>query len=83
MWTPFERRRIASEMGPKDRDYFMLRARQERRAAAHSHGPVRGRHEELASLYEMRVLYIDRGFIGSDDPDHTGEPVTKIFIAAY
>jgi hypothetical protein len=70
-------------MGPKDREYFMLRARQERQAAAHSHGPVRGRHEELASLYEMRVLYIDRGFIPVDDPDHPGAPVPKIFIAAW
>lgn len=49
-----------------DRDYFMLRAREERRAAAHSLGAVRGRHEELAWLYEMRVMYIDRGLVGED-----------------
>jgi len=60
----------------------MLRARQERQAASLSRGVVRGRHEELASLYEMRVLYIDRGFIGCDDPDHTGEPVPQLLIVA-
>jgi len=53
-------------MGPKDRDYFMLRARQERRAVVCSTGEVRRRHEELACAYEMRVVYIDRGLIGQD-----------------
>jgi hypothetical protein len=51
-------------MGPKDRNYFMLRAAQEVDAAAHSTGAVRGRHEELAWLYQMRVIYIDRGLVG-------------------
>ena len=44
-----------------DREYFMLRTRQELEAAAHSSGPVRGRHEEFASAYRMRVMWIDRG----------------------
>ena len=54
-------------MGPKDRDYFMLRARQEREAVQHSGGQARRRHEELASAYEMRVAYIDRGLIGEPE----------------
>jgi hypothetical protein len=53
-------------MGPKDRDYFMLRAEQELDAAAHSRGSVRGRHEELAWLYQMRVIYFDRGITGEE-----------------
>jgi len=50
-------------MGPKDRNYFMLRAEQELDAASHSTGAVRGRHEELAWLYQMRVIYIARGLV--------------------
>ena len=51
-------------MGPKDRAYFMLRAEQEIDAAAHATSrTVRGRHEELAWLYQMRVNYIDRGLV--------------------
>jgi hypothetical protein len=53
-------------MGPKDRDYFLLRARQERRAVSFSTGEPRRRHEELACAYEMRVVYIDRGLIETD-----------------
>ncbi|MFL6754056.1 MAG: hypothetical protein ACJ8FI_04180 [Sphingomicrobium sp.] len=51
-------------MGPKDREYFMLRAEQELNAASRSRGQVRGRHEELAWLYQMRIIYIDRGLVG-------------------
>ncbi len=72
-------------MGPQDRDYFMLRARQERLAAAESsYGAVRNRHEELASLYEMRVLYIDRGLFGDDSTAEALEaaPVPHIIIPA-
>ena len=58
-------------MGPKDRDYFMLRAEQEIDAASHSTGAVRGRHQELAWLYQMRIIYIDRGL--ADDADETGD----------
>ena len=48
-------------MTPKDRDYFMLRAEQETRAARNStNRQVRGRHEELAWLYQMRVQFFDR-----------------------
>ena len=67
-------------MGPKDRDYFMLRAEQERDAAAQSRGIVRQRHEELASAYRMRVNYMDRGLFG----EHPGEdaPAAPQIIAA-
>ena len=54
-------------MDSRDRNYFMLRARQERAAIRLSGGEVRRRHEELASAYEMRVAYIDRGLVESDD----------------
>jgi hypothetical protein len=73
-------------MGPKDRDYFILRAEQERYAAMHSRGAVRGRHEELAWLYQMRVNYIDRGLF--TDADETAdeprqiEPLQQIVILA-
>lgn len=70
-------------MGPEDRDYFMLRAGQERNAAARSVGVVRARHEELAWLYQMRVIYIDRGLTGDEKeaPDEPG-PVQHIIIRA-
>lgn len=68
------KRKIAFEMKTEDRDYFMLRGRQERQAAALSRGAVRGRHEELAWLYEMRVIYIDRGLIGDDSEDEAEAP---------
>lgn len=55
-------------MNSGDRDYFMLRARQEREAMLHSGGQVRRRHEEFASAYEMRVTYIDRGLAGDAEP---------------
>jgi hypothetical protein len=69
-------------MGPKDRDYFMLRAEQELDAASHSTGQVRGRHEELAWLYQMRVNYIDRGLV-SDVAEALNEtPVQRIIVPA-
>jgi|KBSMisStaDraftv2_1062788.scaffolds.fasta_scaffold2726002_1 hypothetical protein len=52
MWT----------MGPQDRDYFLIRKRQEEAAAARSRGSVRARHEEFAAAYAMRVVCIDRGY---------------------
>jgi hypothetical protein len=63
-------------MGPKDRDYFMLRAEQELDAASRSRGQVRGRHEELAWLYQMRVIYIDRGLVTdvAEALDEAAEP---------
>jgi len=63
-------------MGPKDRAYFMLRAEQELDAAARSRGQVRGRHEELAWLYQMRVIYIDRGLV-SDVAEALDEAAAK------
>ena len=50
-------------MSPNDRDYFVARAQQELAAAAGCKGTVRDRHEELAWLYQMRVIYIDRGLV--------------------
>ncbi|HYX46332.1 MAG TPA: hypothetical protein VE820_05880 [Sphingomicrobium sp.] len=70
-------------MGPKDRDYFILRAEQERDAASHSSGEVRGRHEELAWLYQMRIIYIDRGMF-TDGSEETAEapPIQRVIITA-
>jgi hypothetical protein len=68
-------------MGPKDRDYFMLRAEQERDAAAHSRGIVRQRHEELASAYRMRVSYMDRGLVGEQQSEEAAR-VPQITVAA-
>jgi len=67
-------------MGPKDRNYFMLRAEQELDAASHSTGAVRGRHEELAWLYQMRVIYIDRGLV-SDVAEALDETLPQIRAA--
>jgi hypothetical protein len=48
-------------MTSDDRNYFMLRAKQERQAASCcTNRIVRGRHEELAWLYEMRLQFCDR-----------------------
>ena len=76
-------------MGPKDRNYFMLRAEQELDAAAHATSrTVRGRHEELAWLYQMRVNYIDRGLVSevaetlSAPVEPASEPIQHIIIPA-
>jgi hypothetical protein len=66
-------------MKTEDRDYFIVRARQEREAASRSRGQVHDRHEEMAALYEMRILYIDRGMAG-DNP--VPAPVPRIIIPA-
>jgi len=68
-------------VGPKDRNYFMLRAEQELDAAAHSSGQVRGRHEELAWLYQMRVIYIDRGVV-EEAAEISAKQVQHIIVAA-
>jgi hypothetical protein len=68
-------------MKPQDRNYFMLRAEQELDAAARSTGQVRGRHEELAWLYQMRVIYIDRGLV-AEVAEEVSEPVQHIIVAA-
>jgi hypothetical protein len=61
-------------MDSRDRDYFILRARQELAAVRSTGGEARRRHEELASAYQMRVTYIDRGLIGTDDPPPAPAP---------
>lgn len=57
-------------MGPEDRAYFMRRAIQERDAARRASCPeARERHEEMASLYRMRIMYIDHGlFSWTEEP---------------
>jgi hypothetical protein len=70
-------------MTSRDREYFMLRAEQESVAAANSYGQARGRHEELASIYRMRVMYIDRGLVddaAKEEP--VAEPVHHIIVPA-
>jgi hypothetical protein len=67
-------------MGPKDRDYFMLRAEQELDAASHSSGAVRGRHEELAWLYQMRIIYIDRGVFPDAEETVDAAPVQHVVV---
>ena len=69
-------------MKPQDRDYFMMRAEQELDAAAQSRGQVRGRHEELAWLYQMRVIYIDRGLVEEAVETVGPEPIQHIVVAA-
>jgi len=72
-------------MGPKDRAYFMLRAEQELDAAAHSPSRnVRGRHEELAWIYQMRVNLIDQGLVSEvGEPVGAGsEPVVQVIVHA-
>jgi hypothetical protein len=69
-------------MKPQDREYFMMRAEQELDAASHSSGQVRGRHEELAWLYQMRVIYIDRGLVEEAAEAVEAEPIQQIIVAA-
>ncbi len=69
-------------MGPKDRDYFMLRAEQELDAASHSTGAVRGRHQELAWLYQMRIIYIDRGLVDDDEEAARVVPIQHVIVSA-
>ena len=73
-------------MTSEDRNYFMLRAEQERNAARCSiDRNVRGRHEELAWLYEMRLQFSDRAdshealdVVVGDPP----QPIIHIGVAA-
>jgi hypothetical protein len=62
-------------MTAHDREYFMMRAEQELTAAARTRGVVRGRHEELAWLYQMRLQYLDRGITGEEN-----EPVLEVDV---
>lgn len=69
-------------MGSEDREYFMLRAKQETAAARRcTNRQARGRHEELAWLYQMRVDYMDRGITGADD-EPVLEALPRPFIIA-
>jgi len=51
-----------------ERDYLLMRARQEHDAAKHSLGPARQRHEELASAYSLRARYIGRDDLPPPNP---------------
>jgi hypothetical protein len=54
-------------MTADDRDYFLRRASEEDEAARASASlAARWRHEELASLYRVRVLTFDRKIIESE-----------------
>ena len=54
-------RLVGAAMTTNERDYFILRAKQEDEAARLStNSQVRGRHEELGWLYRMRLQYSDR-----------------------
>jgi hypothetical protein len=61
-------------MDARDRDYFLTRAKEERHAAAHSRGPARSRHEELAAAYQMRVMCIDKGYCDAPPADPVAKP---------
>jgi hypothetical protein len=73
-------------MTPEDRSYYMLRAKQERTAAQTSPNRiVRGRHEELAWLYEMRLQFSDRADSHEAfeiDIGDVHEPVMSVGVAA-
>jgi len=61
-------------MDARDRDYFAIRANEERNAAARSHGRARSRHEELAAAYQMRVMCIDKGYCDPPSRDPVAKP---------
>lgn len=68
-------------MGPEDRAYFVKRAIQELDAATRASCPeARQRHEEMVSLYRMRIMYIDHGLFGSTE--EPGEVRVKAECAA-
>jgi len=72
-------------MTSDDRNYFMLRAEQERQAArCCTNRNVRGRHEELAWLYEMRLQFSDRAdsHEALDIVDEKHQPIMHIGVAA-
>jgi hypothetical protein len=61
-------------MNADDRDYYLRRASEEEEAARASVSlAARWGHEELASLYRMRVLAFDRSAV-EDDPSGVAEP---------
>jgi len=64
-------------MNSEDRDYYLRRAAEEDEAARASVSlSARWRHEELASLYRLRVMTFDRTAI----EDHDTEGVAQPFI---
>lgn len=72
-------------MTSDDRTYFMLRAEQERQAArCCTNRNVRGRHEELAWLYEMRLQFSGRADSHevSDVVDVSHQPTMHVGVAA-
>jgi hypothetical protein len=63
-------------MNADDRDYYLRRAAQEDEAAlAATSLAARWRHEELASLYRMRILAFDRSIV-----EEEAEGVVEPFI---
>ncbi|HJR83373.1 MAG TPA: hypothetical protein VJ775_05555 [Sphingomicrobium sp.] len=65
-------------MNANDREYFLRRASEEEEAAGTSLSlAARWRHEELASLYRMRVLAFDRSAI-DDNASEVAEPFILI-----
>ena len=59
--TRFSLHGDGEKMTAQDRDYFMLRARQEDEAAQMSTSrTVRGHHEELGLAYRMRLQFAGR-----------------------
>jgi hypothetical protein len=69
-------------MNSRDRDYFMLRSKQEERAARSSPSrAARSRHEELEWLYRVRLQYIDRG-LGNEEPESAVATLVPKIVAA-
>jgi hypothetical protein len=69
-------------MTADDRDYFLRRASEEDEAARVSASlAARWRHEELASLYRMRVLTFDRTII-EDEASGIVEPFILVPASA-
>lgn len=67
-------------MTADDRDYFLRRASEEDEAARASASlAARWRHEELASLYRIRVLTFDRTII---EGEASGATVPFILVPA-
>jgi hypothetical protein len=69
-------------MASDDRTYFLKRAKEEEAAVCAATNPsARARHEELASSYRMRFLYLDREAKGQPAPA-LALPEIQPFIAA-
>ena len=67
-------------MNAADRDYYLKRASDEDQAARDAITlAARWRHEELASLYRMRVLAFDHS-VEKDGPEGSLEPFVLVPI---